>query len=435
MIDIKLIRETPELVKENIKKKFQDEKLKLVDEVKKKDREWRKLKYQSDDLRSERNKISAEINKAKKAKDEKLAKELIKQAKLIPDKIDKIEEKAEKLQIQIKEIMYKIPNIIHKSVPIGKNDKENVEIKKIGKPKKPKYEIFNHAKLAEQLGGVDFDTAREVSGKGFYYLKGKLAQLDAAIINLARDYMIKQDYEYIQPPLMIRKKVVEGVMSFQEIEDMMYKIENEDLYLIGTSEHSLIGMYMDKTLQKNQLPQKITGFSTCFRKEVGAHGLEEKGFYRLHQFNKQEMIVICEPGDSYKLYDEMLKHTINVFKALEIPIRIFECCSGDLADLKAKSCDVEAWSPRQGKYFEAGSLTNMEEAQARRLNIKINDGKKNYYAHTLNNTVIATPRAIIALMENHQQKDGTINIPKALQKYTGFKEIKPEKPEKPETKK
>jgi len=319
--------------------------------------------------------------------------------------------------------MYQIPNIIHKSVPIGKDSSENVERKKIGKPLVPKYEILHHAEFAEKIGGVDFDTARETSGKGFFYLKGQLAILSSAMLNLAKDYMIKQGYEYIEPPLMIRKKVVEGVMSQKEIEDMMYKIEGEDLYLIATSEYPLVGMYMEKILQKSQIPQKITGFSPCFRKEIGAHGIEEKGFYRLHQFYKQEMVVICEPEDSYKFYDEMLKHTLSVMKALEIPVRVLECCSGDLADLKAKSCDVEAWSPRQKKYFEAGSLTNMEEAQARRLNIKINGAKGNYFAHTLNNTVLANPRTMIALMENHQQKDGSIKVPKALWKYTGFKKI------------
>src|SRR3989344_4379112 len=405
MIDIRLIRENPELVKENIKKKFQDEKLHFIEDVKKKDEEWRKLKFEADNLRKERNKVSEQINQSKKSKDNKKAEELIKKEK------------------EIRELMYQIPNIIHKSVPIGKDSSENVERKKIGKPLVPKYEILHHAEFAEKIGGVDFDTPRETSGKGFFYLKGQLAILSSAMLNLAKDYMIKQGYEYIEPPLMIRKKVVEGVMSQKEIEDMMYKIEGEDLYLIATSEYPLVGMYMEKILQKSQIPQKITGFSPCFRKEIGAHGIEEKGFYRLHQFYKQEMVVICEPEDSYKFYDEMLKHTISVMKALEIPVRVLECCSGDLADLKAKSCDVEAWSPRQKKYFEAGSLTNMEEAQARRLNIKINGAKGNYFAHTLNNTVLANPRTMIALMENHQQKDGSIKVPKALWKYTGFKKI------------
>ena len=427
MIDIKLIRDNPELVKENIKKKFQEDKLALVDLVRKKDEEWRKLKYSADSLRKERNIISEEINQAKKIKDNKKADELIKKAKEIPGELIKLEEKINLLEQEIKSIMYKIPNIIHKSVPIGKDSSGNVEIKKIGKTSVPKFEIINHGELLEKLNGADFDTAREISGKGFYYLKGKIAILSAAMMNLARDYMIKQNYEYIEPPLMIRKKVVEGVMSFTEMDAMMYKIEGEDLYLIGTSEHSVIGMFMDKTLIKKDMPQKITAFSPCFRKEIGAHGIDEKGVYRVHQFYKQEMVVICEPEDSYKFYDEMLKHTLNIFKALELPIRVLECCSGDLADLKAKSCDVEAWSPRQPKYFEVGSLTNMEEAQSRRLNIKINGAKGNYFAHTLNNTAIANSRALVAILENHQQKDGSIKIPKALWKYTGFKEIKPVK--------
>jgi seryl-tRNA synthetase len=425
MIDIKLIREYPKLVKENIKKKFQDEKLLLVDKVKKLDEEWRKIKFEADQLRKQRNLISEQINKAKKEKNEKSTFELIKKAKEIPEKIEKLETKSNELKEEIKQIMYKIPNIIHKSVPLGKDSSENIEIKKVGKPKVPKYEIIHHAELAEKLNGVDFDTARDkTSGKGFYYLKGKIAVLHSAMLSLARDYMIKQDYLYCIPPFMIKSDVVKGVMSFAEMDAMMYKIENEDLYLIGTSEHSMIGMFKDKVLQKSEIPTKLTSYSPCFRKEVGSHGLEEKGFYRVHQFEKQEMIVICEPEDSYKFYGEMLSHTLNVFKALEIPVRVLECCSGDLADLKAKSCDVEAWSPRQKKYFEVGSLTNMEEAQARRLNIKINGAKGNYFAHTLNNTVLASPRAIIAFMENHQQKDGSIKVPKALWKYTGFKEIK-----------
>ncbi len=424
MIDIRLIRENPELVKENIKKKFQSQKLHLVDEVKKLDEEWRKTKFETDNLRKERNKISEQINEGKKQKDEKRAKELIEKAKLIPKQIEDWETKESDLQEKIKQLMYQIPNIIHSSVPLGKDSSENIEVKKIGKPKVPNYEIFHHAELAEKLNCVDFDTAREkTSGKGFYYLKGKLAIVHSTMLSLARDYMIKQDYEYCIPPFMIKSDVVKGVMSFAEMDAMMYKIEGEDLYLIGTSEHSMIGMFKDVVLQKANIPTKLTSYSPCFRKEIGAHGIEEKGFYRLHQFEKQEMIVICEPEDSYKFYEEMLKHTLNVFKALEIPVRVLECCSGDLADLKAKSCDVEAWSPRQKKYFEVGSLTNMEEAQSRRLNIKINGASGNYFAHTLNNTVLASPRALVAFMENHQQKDGSIKIPKALWRYTGFKKI------------
>jgi len=424
MIDIKLIRESPGLVKENIKKKFQDQKLPLVDKVKKLDEEWRKLKSEGDALRAERNKISEAINQAKK--DKKDVSALVRKAKELPSQIAALEEQCSKLEIEIKNIMMQIPNIIHSSVPIGRDASENVEIRRIGKPTKPDFEIVNHAELAEKNGWADFDTARDVSGNGFYYLKGKLAELSVALINFARDYMIKQGFEYVEPPLMIHKKVVEGVMSFAEMENMMYKAEGEDLYLIGTSEHSLIGMFMGKAVKKEDLPVMITGFSPCFRKEIGSHGIDEKGFYRVHQFYKQEMIVICEPSDSYKWYDKMLEHAINVFAALEIPLRVFECCSGDLADLKTKSCDVEAWSPRQQKYFEVGSLTNMEEAQARRLNIKIDNKGERYFAHTLNNTVLATPRILVALIENHQQKDGSVKVPKALWKYTGFKEIGPE---------
>jgi len=424
MIDINLIRENPNLVKENIKKKFQNEKLILVDKLKKIDEEWRSLKSNLDWLRHERNLISEKINLAKKQNNNEEFKKLIKKAQELPREIQELEQKEINYEKEIKEIFYKIPNIIHKSVPVGKDASQNVVRKIIGRPKKIKYEIFNHGELAEKLKGADFDTAREISGNGFYFLKGKIAQLSVAIINFARDYMIKQGFDYVEPPLMIRRKVVEGVMSFAEMENMMYKIENEDLYLIGTSEHPLIGMFMNKTLKKENIPFKITGFSPCFRKEAGAHGIEEKGFYRLHQFNKQEMIIICNPKDSYIFYNKMLQHSINIFKSLNIPVRVLECCSGDLADLKSKSCDLEAWSPRQKKYFEVCSLTNMEEAQARRLNIKIEDKGKKYFAHTLNNTVIATPRALIAFMENNQKKDGSIKIPKVLQKYTGFKEIK-----------
>jgi len=422
MIDIKFIRENPDLVKENIKKKFQNEKLKLVDEVKKKDEQWRKLKYQADKLRSERNQISKEINETKKSK--KPFQELIKKAKEIPDKIKQTEEKSETLEKEIKEIMMQIPNIIHKSVPIGKDSKQNKEIKKFGKTTKPSFKLKNHVELGDELGVLDFETSGKTSGNGFYFMKGRLAELNMALINFARNFMIKQGFEYVEPPLMIRKEILTGVYSNAEIEQMAYKVENEDLYLIATSEHPLIGQFIDKTLQKNDLPVLQTGYSMCFRKEIGSHGINEKGIYRTHQFNKQEMIVICEPEDSYKWYDKMLQTSIEIFKALEIPFRVLECCSGDLADLKAKSCDLEAWSPIRGEYFEITSLTNMEEAQARRLNIKINDGQKNYFANTLNNTVIATSRVLIAIMENNQQKDGSIKIPKALWKYTGFKEIK-----------
>lgn len=422
MIDIKLLRENPDKVKENIKKKFQNEKLPLVDEVLKLDAEWKKIKYDEDQLRSERNKISETINQLKKQK--KNADKEIKHAKEIPEKIEKLEVKRKELEEKIKQIMYKIPNIMHESVPLGKNDSENVEIEKIpkGNPPVPEYKIFNHAELAEKLQGVDFDSARETSGNGFYFLTGDLALLHSAMLAYARDYMIKQGFSYVIPPFMIRRKVVEGVMSFAEMNNMMYKIEGEDLYLIGTSEHSMIGRFVDKILLGKNLPVTLTSYSPCFRKEVGAHGIEEKGLYRLHQFEKQEMIVICEPEESYKWYEKMKDFTVEVFKSLDIPVRVLECCSGDLADLKAKSCDVEAWSPRQKKYFEVGSCSNLTDAQARRLNIRIEAKGQKYLAHTLNNTVLASPRAVIALMENNQEKDGSIRIPKVLRPYMGGKE-------------
>ena len=415
MIDIKLIRENPELVRENIKKKFQNDKLKLVDEVIELDKEWRGVKYDEDKLRSERNKISEEINSLKKAG--KNADKELKKAKEIPEEIEQLGIKRKDIEENIKFIMYKIPNIIHESVPIGKNDTENVELKKIGKPQVPSYEIFHHAELAEQMGCADFDSARETSGNGFYYIMGDLAVLHSALLAYARDYMIKKGFTHVIPPYMIRRKVVEGVMSFAEMDNMMYKVEGEDLYLIGTSEHSMIGRFIGKTLTGKDLPVTLTSYSPCFRKEIGAHGIEEKGFYRRHQFEKQEMIVVCEPEESYNWYDKMLNYTVEVFKSLDIPVRMLECCSGDLADLKAKSCDVEAWSPRQKKYYEIGSCSNLTDAQARRLDIKIDNKGKRYFAHTLNNTVLASPRAIIALMENNQQKDGSIKIPKVLQHY------------------
>jgi len=423
MIDINLIRENPDLVKENIKKKFQDDKLPLVDKVKKLDEQWRKLKFEEEQLRKSRNDISKKIAEAKKSKNEKEAKSLMTKAKKIPEEISESEQKRKKLEDKIKEIMYKIPNIIHKSVPIGKDDKENVEVKKFGKPQKFNFPVKSHVELGEDLGVLDFDTSAKTSGTGFYFMKGDLALLNMALINFSRDFMVKQKFEYVEPPLMIKKEVLSGVYSNTEIDAMSYKVENEDLYLIATSEHPLIGQFINKTINKSEIPILQTGYSMCFRKEIGSHGIDEKGIYRTHQFNKQEMVVICEPEDSYKWYEKMLNHSIELFKALEIPFRILECCSGDLADLKAKSCDLEAWSPRQNKYFEITSLTNMEESQARRLNIKIEDKGKRYYAHTLNNTVIATSRALVAIMENNQNKDGTINIPTVLQKYMGGKKI------------
>ncbi len=419
MIDINLIREKPEAVKENIKKKFQEEKIKLVDDVLRLDEKWRKLKSDEDKLRAQRNSVSKKISELKKAG--KNADSELEEAKKIPDKIKKSEDKRKKLEEEIRGILYKIPNMIHPSVPIGKDDSENVELKRFpkGEPKVPDYEIFNHAELAEKLGGVDFDNARKVAGNGFYYLKGDLSRLHYALFNYARDYMISKGFEFVIPPFMIRSEVVDGVMSFAEKDAMMYKIENEDLYLVGTSEHSMIGMFKDKKLNGKEFPYCMTAFSPCFRKEGGAHGLEEKGFYRVHQFEKQEMIVICEAKESYEWYEKMLDYTVKVFRDWNVPVRILECCSGDLADLKAKSADVEAWSPRQKKYWEAGSCTNMEEAQARRLGIRYEKDGKIQFAHTLNNTVVASPRALIAVMENNQNKDGSINIPKALQPYMG----------------
>jgi len=421
MIDIKIIRDNPELVKKNIKKKFQEVRLPFVDRAARLDAEWRKLKYEEDNLRSGRNKISEEINRAKKQK--KDASGLIKRAKDIPGKIEKLQVRRKELEEEIKKIMFEIPNIIHHSVPIGKDASENVELKKIGKPRKFGFPVKSHVELGEGLGMLDFDDSARISGKGFYFLKGDLALLNMALINFARDYMVKQGFVYLEPPLMIRKQILDGVYSNAEIAQMAYKIEGEDLYMIATSEHPLIGQFIDKTIRKSELPVKQTAYSMCFRKEIGSHGIDEKGIYRTHQFNKQEMIVICAPEDSYKWYDAMLKYSVELFKMLKIPIRILECCSGDLADLKAKSCDIEAWSPRQKKYFELTSLTNMEEAQARRLNIRIEDKGRRYFAHTLNNTVIATSRALVAIMENNQQKDGSIKIPKVLWKYMGGKKV------------
>lgn len=425
MIDINLIRENPDLVKQNLKKKYQEEKIKLVDEVITADKKWRELKQKVDQLRAERNKLSQEINKLKKQG--KNASTVLKEVKGIPDKIEKAAGQANKYKNKIVELMMQIPNIIHKSVPKGKDSTENVEIEKIGKPTKFAFTPKNHIELGEALGMLDFDTSAEVSGKGFYYLTKDIALLNMALVNFARDFMVKKGYEYVEPPLMIREHVLSGVYSHAEIEQMSYKVADEDLYLIATSEHPMIGMFINKVINKNDLPIKITGYSMCFRKEIGSHGIEEKGLFRTHQFNKQEMIVICEPEDSYKYYEEMSKLSAQIFKKLEIPTRRLECCSGDLGDLKAKSEDLEAWSPIKKEYYEVGSLTNMEAAQARRLNIRITDGKERYFAHTLNNTVIATSRALVAILENFQNKDGSIDIPKALQPYTGFKKIKAKK--------
>ena len=422
MIDIKLIRTNPEIVKENIKKKFQDEKLPLVDEVIDLDNQFRDSKNRGDYLRSQRNSISKQIGmfmaKGQKEEAEKAKAQVNEMAKELQD----LEVKEEELQEEIKKRMMVIPNIIDASVPIGKDDSENVENEKFGEPKVPDFEIPYHVDIMENLNGIDLDSARRTSGNGFYYLKGDIARLHSAILSYARDFMIDRGFTYYVPPFMIHASVVNGVMSFKEMENMMYKIEGEDLYLIGTSEHSMIGKFMDTISPEEELPYCLTSYSPCFRKEVGAHGIEERGVYRIHQFEKQEMIVVCKPEDSMKYYDLLWQTSVAFFRSLDIPVRTLECCSGDLADLKVKSCDVEAWSPRQKKYFEVGSCSNLGDAQARRLGIRIKSKDKgNYFAHTLNNTVVAPPRMLIAFLENNLNEDGSINIPKPLQMYMGGK--------------
>ena len=419
MIDIKFLRENPEVVKENIKKKFQNHKLNLVDEVLELDKQSRELTLMCDDLRSRRNSSSKEIGSlmAQGKKDEAESKK--KEVQEINQKLADNEGKEEELKVQIKERMMKIPNIMHESVPIGEDDSKNVEVEKYGEPVVPEYEIPYHADIMESLSGLDLDSARRVSGNGFYYLTGNIARLHSAILSYARDFMINKGFTYCIPPFMIRRNVVEGVMSFEEMDAMMYKIEGEDLYLIGTSEHSMIGKFKDQILKKENLPYTMTSYSPCFRKEKGAHGIEERGVYRIHQFEKQEMIVVCEPEESYEWYDKMWNYTVELFRSLDIPVRTLECCSGDLADLKAKSVDVEAWSPRQQKYFEVGSCSNLTDAQSRRLGIRVKAEKQNYLPHTLNNTVVAPPRMLIAFLENNYNQDGSINIPVALRPYMG----------------
>ena len=422
MIDIKLLRENPELVKENIKKKFQDEKLVLVDEVLELDEKLRSFKTEGDNLRSERNKTSKEIGAlmGQGKKDE--AEEAKAHVKEINDKLTDIEAKTEEYGKEVKKRMQVIPQIIDDSVPIGKDDTENVEIEKFGEPVVPDYDVPYHIDIMETFDGVDLDAARDTSGAGFYYLRGDIARLHSAILSYARDFMIDRGYTYYIPPFMIRSDVVTGVMSFAEMEDMMYKIEGEDLYLIGTSEHSMIGKFINTINEEEKMPLRMTSYSPCFRKEVGAHGIEERGVYRIHQFEKQEMVIICKPEDSKTLYNELWKNTVDFFRSLEIPVRTLECCSGDLADLKVKSCDVEAWSPRQKKYFEVGSCSNLGDAQARRLGIRLRGENGTYFAHTLNNTVVAPPRMLIAFLENLIQEDGSVKIPKPLQMYMGGKE-------------
>lgn len=423
MLDIKFVRENPEIVKQNIKNKFQDEKLTLVDEVIALDEQARKTQQEADDLRAKKNKISKDIG-ALMAKGQKEEAEKVKlEVSNISKRLEELEPVEADLGAKIKKIMMIIPNIIDKSVPIGKDDSENVEIEKFGEPIVPEYEIPYHTDIMERLSGIDLDSARRVAGTGFYYLMGDIARLHSAVISYARDFMIDRGFTYVIPPFMIRSEVVTGVMSFAEMEAMMYKVEGEDLYLIGTSEHSMIGKFIDTMNEEASLPYTLTSYSPCFRKEVGAHGIEERGVYRIHQFEKQEMVVICKPEESMLWYDKLWKNTVDLFRSLDIPVRTLECCSGDLADLKVKSCDVEAWSPRQKKYFEVGSCSNLGDAQARRLRIRVKDENGNkYFAHTLNNTVVAPPRMLIAFLENNLNADGSINIPVALRPYMGGKD-------------
>ena len=425
MIDIKLIRENPELVKENIKKKFQDEKLPLVDEVIQLDKDVREAKGKGDALRAERNRISKEIGFLMKQGKKEEAEAAKAQVKEMCDEMEALEKREAELAEEIKNRMYVIPNIIDPSVPIGKDDSQNVEIEKFGEPFVPEFEVPYHTDILEKLDGLDIDSAGKTSGNGFYYLKGNVARLQSSILSYARDFMIDRGFTYFIPPFMIHGDVVSGVMSFAEMQNMMYKIEGEDLYLIGTSEHSMVGRFIGQILRKEDLPYTLTSYSPCFRKEVGAHGIEERGLYRVHQFEKQEMVVVCEPEDSKYWYDQLWKNSVDFFRSLDIPVRTLECCSGDLADLKVKSCDVEAWSPRQKKYFEVGSCSNLGDAQARRLGIRIKGEKGNYYAHTLNNTVVAPPRMLIAFVENNLNEDGTIRIPEPLRPYMGGMEVIP----------
>ena len=423
MIDIKLIRENKELVKENIKKKFQDEKLPLVDEIFDLDVEYRNVKLNMDEKRAYKNKLSSEIGTLMREKRIDEANKIKSEVSSMNDEIDELTKREEELSTVIKEKMMVIPNIISDDVPIGEDDTKNVELKKFGDPIVPEYEIPYHADILERFNGLDKEASGRTSGNGFYYLMGDAARLSSAMLSYARDFMIDKGFTYCIPPFMIRSNVVTGVMSFSEMDAMMYKIEGEDLYLIGTSEHSMIGKFKDQILKRESLPITMTSYSPCFRKEVGAHGIEERGIYRVHQFEKQEMIVLCEHEDSDSWYEKMWQYTVELFRSLDIPVRQLECCSGDLADLKYKSCDIEAWSPRQKKYFEVGSCSNLTDAQARRLGIRVKSEKGNYYLHTLNNTVLASTRALIALLENNYNEDGSVNIPKVLRPYMGGLEV------------
>ena len=423
MLDIKFLRTNPDIVKQNIKNKFQNEKLPLVDQVIELDKEFRESKTRAEALRANRNKVSKQIGAlmAQGKKDE--AEVVKKQVTDMADELERLSAKETELEEQIRKIMLVIPNIIDPSVPIGKDDSENVEIEKFGEPFVPDFEVPYHVDIMEKLDGIELDQARETSGNGFYYLKGDIARLHSACLSYARDFMIDRGFTYYIPPYMIRSSVVTGVMSFAEMENMMYKIEGEDLYLIGTSEHSMIGKFIDTITDEDKLPQTLTSYSPCFRKEVGAHGIEERGVYRIHQFEKQEMIVVCKPEDSMTWYNKLWQNTVDYFRSLDIPVRTLECCSGDLADLKVKSCDVEAWSPRQKKYFEVGSCSNLGDAQARRLKIRIRGPEGTYLAHTLNNTCVAPPRMLIAFLENNLNEDGSIRIPEALRPYMGGKSV------------
>ena len=419
MLDIKLVRTDPDLVKENMRKKFQEDKLPLVDEVLELDAAFRASKARGDELRQQRNLISKEIGKLMGQGKKEEAEETKKKVQAIAGELQEMEEKEAQMSEKIRKRMLVIPNIIDSSVPIGRDDSENVELEKFGDPVVPDYEIPYHTDIMEKFSGIDLDSARKTSGNGFYYLMGDIARLHSAVLSYARDFMISKGFTYCIPPFMIRSDVVTGVMSFAEMENMMYKIEGEDLYLIGTSEHSMIGKFIDTILPEDALPQTLTSYSPCFRKEVGAHGIEERGVYRVHQFEKQEMIVVCKPEDSMAWYEKMWNYTVELFRSMDIPVRTLECCSGDLADLKVKSVDIEAWSPRQKKYFEVGSCSNLGDAQARRLGIRIKGKDGNYFAHTLNNTVVTPPRMLIAFLENNLQADGSVKIPQPLQMYMG----------------
>ena len=423
MIDIKFLRQNPDIVKENIKKKFQDAKLPLVDEVIELDEKLREVKMKADELRAKRNAMSSQIGTLMREKKIEEANKVKEEVALITKQIPELEAQETELQAKIKKDMMIIPNIIDPSVPIGKDDSENVEVKRYLEPRVPDYEIPYHTDIMERVNGIDLDSARRVAGNGFYYLMGDIARLESAVLAYARDFMINKGFTYVIPPFMIRSDVVTGVMSFAEMDAMMYKIEGEDLYLIGTSEHSMIGKFIDTINPKAKLPYTLTSYSPCFRKEKGAHGIEERGVYRIHQFEKQEMIVVCEPEDSKTWFEKLYSYTVELFTSMNIPVRTLECCSGDLADLKVKSIDVEAWSPRQKKYFEVGSCSNLGDAQARRLGIRIKGENGNYFAHTLNNTVVAPPRMLIALLENHLQADGSINVPEVLRPYMGGKAV------------